>query len=163
MATGSVILDFAVSLGAWAWIGLGLLLLAAEILAPGTFLLWFGLAALATGLVAFACDALGVTAFGWQAEVVLFLVLALVAVLFGRRYFQRRASPESAAVEVDLNHRARACVGRRAVVIEAVLGGRGRIALDDTTWLASGPDLPVGTEVRVVAAEGSRLVIAPVG
>lgn len=162
MGTGSMILDFAVSLGAWAWIGAGLLLLAAEILAPGTFLLWFGLAALATGLLAFAFDALGVTGFGWQAEAVVFLVLALVAVLFGRRYFQRRAAAEPAR-ESDLNHRAHACVGRQAVVIEAVVGGRCRIALDDTTWLASGPDLPIGTEVRVVAAEGSRLVIAPLG
>src|ERR671917_2618942 len=38
------------TLGFWIWIILGLLLVGAETLAPGIFLLWFGLAAMLTGL-----------------------------------------------------------------------------------------------------------------
>ncbi|PZO77934.1 MAG: hypothetical protein DI629_13420, partial [Mesorhizobium amorphae] len=36
-------------LGPWFWVLLGLVLLAAEILAPGVFLLWIGIAALLVG------------------------------------------------------------------------------------------------------------------
>ena len=36
---------------AWAWIILGLALIGLELLAPGVFLLWLGLAAIATGLI----------------------------------------------------------------------------------------------------------------
>ena len=39
------------SLGAWAWIILGVLLIGLELTAPGIFFLWLGLAALVTGLV----------------------------------------------------------------------------------------------------------------
>lgn len=156
-----MILDFAAAFGGWAWIGIGIVLLGAEVMVPGSFLIWFGLAAIATGAVALGFDAAGSAAFGWQAELLLFLGLSVVTVIVGRRLFRTRSGPEAAA-EPNLNHRARACVGRRAVVVEAITGGRGRIALDDTTWLASGPDLPAGTEVRIAAAEGARLTVEPI-
>ena len=35
----------------WIWIALGVILIALEALAPGAVLLWFGVAAIATGLV----------------------------------------------------------------------------------------------------------------
>ena len=38
-------------LGPWAWWILGLALLAAELAAPGVFLIWIGLAAIVLGLL----------------------------------------------------------------------------------------------------------------
>ena len=37
----------------WAWMSLGLLLGIAEIIAPGFYLIWIGLAAIITGAIAF--------------------------------------------------------------------------------------------------------------
>ena len=39
------------SLGAWAWIILGVVLIGIELVAPGAFLVWLGLAAIVTGLL----------------------------------------------------------------------------------------------------------------
>ena len=38
-------------LGPWSWWVLGLVLLAAEVVAPGVFLVWIGIAAILTGVV----------------------------------------------------------------------------------------------------------------
>ena len=40
-------------LAPWFWLAAGILTCAAEALAPGMFLLWIGLAAIATGLTSF--------------------------------------------------------------------------------------------------------------
>jgi membrane protein implicated in regulation of membrane protease activity len=48
--------DIVRQLGPWLWIIAGLILLGLELLAPGVLLIWFGLAALATGLFAFVTD-----------------------------------------------------------------------------------------------------------
>jgi inner membrane protein len=44
----------------------------------------------------------------------------------------------------------------------AIVDGRGRLKVDDTVWLVSGPDLPAGTHVRVIGAESTVLQIEPV-
>ena len=49
-------------LGPWGWVILGLVLIGGEVLAPGIFLLWLGLAALLTGAV------VGLVDLGWQSE-----------------------------------------------------------------------------------------------
>lgn len=61
-----------------------------------------------------------------------------------------------------LNDPAGVLVGRIAVIEQAIVAGRGRLAIDDTTWSAQGPDLPEGTRVRITAAEGVVLIVEPV-
>ena len=46
--------DMFVSLGTWNWLIFGFILMALEVLAPGVFLFWLGLAALLVGLISFA-------------------------------------------------------------------------------------------------------------
>ena len=59
----------------------------------------------------------------------------------------------------DLNRPAAQLVGRVLVVAEAIEGGRGKVRVGDTLWPAEGPDVPAGTEVRVMAAKGTVLVV----
>ena len=62
---------------AWVWALLGLALAVGEALAPGIFLIWFGLAALATAaLVAVIAPACPVP---WPIQLLLFAALALLA------------------------------------------------------------------------------------
>ena len=60
-----------------------------------------------------------------------------------------------------LNRRADQLADRRGVVVEAIEGGRGKIRLGDTLWVAEGPDLPAGTTVRITSAKATVLVVEP--
>ncbi len=157
MGDGSLVTTMMAALGGWAWMLLGLVLLGLEVVVPGTFMLWFAIAAILTGVVALVADAAGWTWLSWQSEAGLFLVLSVVAVIAGRGWMSRRqAEPSDAS---GLNERAARHIGRRAQLTEALVDGRGRIDLDDTVWLVSGPDLPAGTTVRVTGADGVRLIV----
>ncbi len=86
-------------------------------------------------------------------------MLSIVSVLIGRRVF-----PTTGTADTDqplLNQRERQLVGRTATLEEPIVEGRGRIRLGDTLWRVSGPDLPVGARVRVIAAENGELAVEP--
>ncbi len=146
-----MIADAFASLGAWAWIILGLLLIGVELLAPGIFFLWLGLAALATGLL----DAL--LGLSWQAASLVFAVLAVAAVVLGRWVTRSGAQPE--AQSALLNQRGQALVGRVFTLETPIKDGEGRIRVDDSSWRVTGADRFAGAKVRVVRVEGSTLVV----
>lgn len=141
-------------LGPWSWWVLGMLLLAAELLVPGVFLVWIGLGAILTGAVSLVLWDMGW--WSWQVQSLVFAASAVVFTLGGRRYFSRL---ETESDEPLLNQRGASLVGRTAVLGEPIREGRGRIRLDDTFWLVSGPDLPTGTRVRIVSSNGRDLVV----
>ncbi len=144
-------------LGPWNWMVLGMLLLAVEILAPGFFLLWIGLAALVVGALSLMLwDA---AFWSWHVQVVVFLALALAAAYAGRRIMAGR---EAESDQPLLNRRSEQLVGRTATLTEPIREGYGRIQLGDTLWRVSGPDLPVGARVKVVSVNDLELVVAPV-
>lgn len=145
-----MIVGFIQQLGPWSWFVGGLFLLALEIAAPGAFFLWFGIAAILVGIIDL------IFGLSWQVLVSLFLILAIVLLVFGRRYFAARmAGP----VGVRLNARGERLIGHEAVLDEPIVEGRGRIRVDDTTWRVSGADLPTGAHVRVVAVDGALLKV----
>ncbi|MDX8457413.1 NfeD family protein [Mesorhizobium humile] len=139
-------------LGPWNWMVLGFVLLVMEIVAPGVFMLWIGIAALIVGAVSLAIwDAAFWT---WQIQVLAFLVLSLISAFVGKKLMAGRHG------DVDqplLNRRGAQMVGKLATLAEPIKNGRGRIKLGDTLWRVSGPDLPAGTQVRVVSAADTDL------
>jgi membrane protein implicated in regulation of membrane protease activity len=146
----------ATELGPWSWWIVAFVLLAAELIAPGVFLIWIGLAALVIGAVSLL---LWDTAFwAWQLQLVLFAALSVVFALLGRKYFGRN---RAASDEPFLNQREASLVGRTATLQEPIVEGRGRIRLDDTWWPVNGEDLPAGTRVRIASARGRTLTIEP--
>lgn len=136
---------------AWVWAILGLALIGGELLAPGVFLIWFGLAALLTGSL------LGLFGFGWEAACLAFAVLALACVLAGRMLTRRRAEEPDAAT--GLNDRGRQLVGRTFRLEATMTGGEGRIRVGDSSWRVIGPELLAGSEIRVVRVDGATLVV----
>ncbi|KQY11297.1 NfeD family protein [Rhizobium sp. Root482] len=141
-------------LGPWSWWVLGLVLLAAEVVAPGVFLVWIGIAAILTGAVSLLLWDAGFWV--WQAQLVFFALLSIAAVLMGRRLLARSADVSD---EPLLNQRGARLIGRTAVLEQPIVEGRGRIRLDDTTWTVDGPDLPAGTRVRVTGSNSGRLSV----
>lgn len=130
---------------AWIWVIAGLILAAAEILIPGVFLIWLGLAALATGLAAAAI------AMPWQGQTLLFAGLAVILVGIASRLHKRGAGGPA------LNRPDRGLIGREAILEEPIVQGAGRIRFDDTLWRITGPELAVGERVRVTGISGTVL------
>lgn len=144
-------IDVALSAGFWLWWILAVLLLLLELLLSGVFLIWIGAAAFATGLLVFLFD------MSWQRQVVAFAVLAIVAVILARRWFGGSAASD----QPNLNRRHENYVGRRYRLEYPIVDGRGRLRIDDATWIISGPDAPAGSWVKVVATDGLDLVVEP--
>ena len=134
-----------------AWAVLALLLIAAETLAPGAFLLWMGLAAAAVFLGVLLVPGIPVLALAAA-----FVVLSFVAIQVYRKWFRKAARQSDQPL---LNRRAAQAIGRVAVLEQAIDRGQGRIKLDDAFWVVEGPDLPAGTTVRVVAVDGMVLKV----
>lgn len=143
-----------IELGPWSWWLLGLVLLAAELLVPGVFLVWIGIAALITGALSLVLWE--VSLWTWQVQLVLFSVLAVASTLLGRRLL---GTGHVVTDEPMLNLRTASLVGRTATLAEPITEGRGRIRLDDTHWSVQGPDLPAGTKVKVIAGNGRDLTV----
>ncbi len=139
-------------LGPWSWVVLGLILLGLEIFAPGVYLLWVGIAALIVGAASLVLWETGF--WGWQVQVLLFLVLSLASAWLGRKLVVSRQDNTDQPL---LNRRSEQMIGRTATLAEPIRDGRGRIQLGDTLWRVCGPDLPAGTRVRVVAAADADL------
>ncbi|MGG7516687.1 NfeD family protein [Allorhizobium undicola] len=141
-------------LGPWSWWILALSLLAAELVMPGMFLVWFGLGALLTGLLSLALW--GDFFWSWQAQTICFIAFSLVSILLGRRLLRDDVANSD---EPLLNQRSANLVGRTATLEEPIREGRGRIKLDGTWWAVQGPDLDSGTRVMVMSARGQDLMV----
>jgi inner membrane protein len=146
-----MIQDAFISLGAWAWIILGILLIGIELVAPGSFFLWLGLAAIVTGLI----DAM--LGLSWQASGLLFALLCVAAVILGRAATRSRTQDEPQAEM--LNRRGQSLMGRVFTLETPIKDGEGRIRVDDSSWRVTGADRFAGAKVRVVRIEGSTLVV----
>jgi inner membrane protein len=146
-----MIQDAFISLGAWAWIILGILLIGVELVAPGAFFLWLGLAAIATGLIDAVLD------LSWQTSALLFALLCVAAVILGRAVTRSRTQDEPQAEM--LNRRGQSLIGRVFTLETPIKDGEGRIRVDDSSWRVTGADRFAGAKVRVVRIEGSTLVV----
>jgi membrane protein implicated in regulation of membrane protease activity len=148
------VVNFFADLGpVWNWLLLGALLLGLEIIVPGVHFIWFGFAAGIIAVLVF------ITWMPWGWQLVAFAFVASAFVYFLRGY----ASPQRIkSDEPELNVRGRQYVGRTVVVAEALSGGRGKVRVGDTIWIAKGPDVPSGASVKVTGVEGTVLLVAQI-
>jgi hypothetical protein len=142
--------ELAFRLGPWNWLIVGLVLLALELLTPGMFLVWLGLAAFLVGLIGFVVD------WSWQSQILAFALFSAAAVPIWRRMARGGKRDEGADF---LNQRALALVGRVFTLEKPIADGHGAIRVDDTVWRVSGPDCSAGSRVKVVRADGVSLIV----
>ena len=135
-----------------AWAAIALLLFAAETLAPGAFMLWLGFAAAAVFVLVLLFD------LPLLAQAVAFVVLSFASIQIYRTRFRGR---ERVSDRPTLNRRTDALVGRVVPLEQAIVSGRGRVQIADAYWDVTGPELPVGTAVRVVGSDGMTLKVEP--
>jgi membrane protein implicated in regulation of membrane protease activity len=141
-------------LGAWSWMILAAILFVLELAAPGIFFMWFGFAAVATGLIAFGFDV------GWQWQLVWFCLLSLAAVVVAWKYL--RVYPLHSERPL-LNERAVRHIGESHDLIDPIANGRGSVKIGDSIWRVTGPELPSGARVTIVGADGTLLKVVPAG
>ena len=140
------------TLGTWNWLVFGLLLMGLELMLPGVFLFWLGLAALLVGLLSF------VIAPSWQLQLLMFAVFAAAAVPVWRRVARSNSGVSNS--NPFLNKRSEAMIGRVFTLEKPIIDGAGTVRIDDTIWRVAGPDTPAGSRVRIVRADGASLTVA---
>jgi membrane protein implicated in regulation of membrane protease activity len=141
----------------WVWLILAAILGIAEIILPGFFLIWIGVAALLTGV---ATLLLGLPE---AAQFATFAVLAIVAVFAGRRWFALNPIESSDPL---LNDRAARLIGEIVTATEAFDSGVGRVKVGDGVWSARstyGEDFTLGTRLRVSGVDRGALLVEPLG
>jgi len=139
-------------LGNWVWFVAAGLFLLLELLSPGVFFIWLGVAAALTGVIDNLHD------LPWQGELVVFAVLAVIAVVAGRRFYKGPAMQP--ADNPFLNRRQLGYVGRSFTLKQPIVNGRGKLTIEDTVWEIEGPDMEPGTQVKVTAVNDMTLVVA---
>jgi hypothetical protein len=147
------VLDFLVGLEPQHWLVFGLILLIAEMATGTTYLLWPGVAALITALVAFLHIG------NWASDIALFAVLTIALTAFGRPLVRRFRRADSGA---RINERAAQMVGTRGV-LTAFANGVGSMKINDSIWRAvSDEALQAGQQVEIAAVEGVTVKVRAV-
>ena len=134
----------------WFWLSLGLVLGVAEMVAPGFFLMWLGLAALIVGGLDYF---LPITV---AYQVAMFAILSVLTVFAGKKFLQKNPIETE---DAKLNDRGARLTGEIVTVVEAITNGNGRVKVGDSVWSARGVDAAIGSRVRVTGADGAVLLV----
>lgn len=139
--------------GAWSWIVGGFVLLAIELVVPGGIFVWLGISAVVVGLLSLV----GMT--NWQLQWVVFAILSIVSVALWTFYFKGK---KDVSDRPFLNARNEKLVGQQFILDEAIVDGQGRLKVEDSLWRVTGPDLEVGSKVKVISVEATVLHVEAV-
>ena len=118
-------------------------------------MLWLGFAAVVVFL-----GVLLVPGIPMLAQAAAFIVLSFVSIQIYRTRFRGR---ERQSDRPALNRRAAALVGQVVPLQSAIVNGRGRVQIADAFWNVTGPDMPVGTQVRITGADDMTLQVEAIG
>jgi membrane protein implicated in regulation of membrane protease activity len=136
----------------WIWAIGGVLLLIAEIIAPGFFLVFVGAAAIATGLFTLLFD------LGAAPQLALFAIYAVLAVMVGKRWY---GEPHGGDQRHAINEPAKRLVGKTVTAVSEVDDHGGRVRVGDSEWNARGGPAAAGDRLTVTAVEGNCLIVEP--
>ncbi len=136
----------------WHWLSLAALLGVLEMVVPGTYFMWLGIAAALVGGVSWLWPELH-----WQYQVLSFAVLSVAVVFVYRRWLGGARPAETD--QPHLNRRGEQYVGQIFTLDQPIVDGVGRARVEDTMWRILGPDLPAGARVRVTGVDGASLKV----
>ena len=135
----------------FSWAILALLLIVAEVTAPGTFMLWLGFAAGAVFFLVLIFPDLSLLA-----QAIMFVVLSFIFIQIYRKWFRRSTHITDKPM---LNQRAMQLIGHIAALSEPIVFGHGRVQIADAYWDVTGSDMPAGTVVKIVAIDEMTLQV----
>lgn len=137
----------------WIWMAIAAVLLIAEILTAGFFLLWFSIGAAAAGILSM----LGV---GRPAQLIIFILASSILFVFGRRFAERVTENQPPGIGADR------FIEQNGVVVEDIDNktGKGRIRVGSDEWRAlsdNGEIIKKDTIVQVLRIDGTKTVVKP--
>ena len=144
--------SFFFSLGIWNWFILAGILGVLEMVAPGYFLIWYGLAALVVGGLALAID------ISWQMQLILYAVIGMGLLIASLRFVGARTGESDSPL---LNKRAKSYLGKTYELLEDTSNGRGSVKVGDSIWsvqLEDGANLAKGDGVLITDVSGNKLI-----
>lgn len=144
-------IDLFVNYCSWCWVVGGLVLVGAEMLLPGFFLLWIGFAAILVGALSFLLP------LSLYLQFILFAFFSPLMMILGKKYLKTLRESDSPL----LNERSKQMIGRVIVLNNPIVDGRAQVAIGDSVWMVEGPDLDKGSHVIVIGVEGNRLKVVP--
>jgi membrane protein implicated in regulation of membrane protease activity len=130
------------------WIIAGLVLAALEMVVPGFVIIWFGVAAVVTGILA-------VFVHNPFIQFGVFIVLSGLMVVFSQRIARRITHKEPEQVGANR------MVGVTGIVVQPIVPPElGRVKVNGDEWRATATcEIPAGGSVRVVAVVGTHLIV----
>ncbi|KTC68143.1 Inner membrane protein YbbJ [Legionella birminghamensis] len=134
----------------WHWLALALILMIAETLGAAGLLIALGMAATLTGLITLMAF------LHWQWQLIWFSILCIVFTIGWWKVlrYRTRVSPPPL-----MNRPLDALIGRTALLSQAIENGRGKIYLNDAYWFVTGPELPVGTRVKILGVQDNTVLL----
>jgi len=136
----------------WAWMTLGLVLAGLEMMVPGVYLIWLGIAAIITGVMTLGLD------LSPAMQLIDFVFLSLIIAFSAKRILGERPIESSDPL---MNRRGARLVGETALVVQAIEHGSGRVKVGDGEWIAHGPNVAAGERVRISGTDGAILLVEP--
>ena len=138
----------------WYWLIAGVILMVSEFIVPGFIIVFFGLGACITGVLALLFPQIPFT---W--EIFIFSVLSVVLLFSFRRFmpgvFKGKNVPCTEDVDLD------SIAGASAVTVSAITAEKpGKVEFRGTLWNAkASEDIPSGVTVRIIARENLTLIV----
>ena len=134
-----------------AWLVAAIILLILEVFTGTFFILWIGISAFIAGIFAFFAPQ-------WLVWII-FAVASVVLLWLTRPLAHRLHASLPVRTNVD------ALVGQTAIVIETIdpIANLGRVRVGSDEWRARAEEvIERGNKVRVLAVEGTALVVEPI-
>ena len=132
------------------WLIIGALLILFEIILPGVYLFWVGIASLIVGGI------LSVVDLTLTYQILLFAIFAILSVLVGVKVYKGKDKD----IKTDHLNQARGSeyVGKVFTLTNDVIDNQGRLPIGDSVWGIHGEDLPAGTKIRITKITGNTLI-----
>ncbi len=127
------------------WFTLGLALVLLELFVPGVFIIWFGLAAFASGVLAVFYELTLIE------QALVFSGFSALFLLTGWFVYGKIKKKEPVAEYKYLNDPAGALVGKTFVLAEDTADGRAKAKIGDSVWIVECEDgLKKGDKVKIL-------------
>ncbi len=145
-------MDIAFTLEPWHWLILLFVLLGAEALGAGGFLLGSAAAAAVVSLCLWLSPDMG-----WPLQLVIFGAGSL---LLSFAYWKVFKKVNNKSDNPELNNRASQLVGRTVVLDQDLPAGQSKLQIGDTLWkVESDRAVPLGKKVSVTGHQGMMLLV----
>ena len=133
------------------WLIIAGLLFIGEIITPGFILLWFGVGAVISSLLALQ--------FNLYVQIIAFIIISTGLIIFTRPIMKKLIKQD------DVMSNVYAMSGKKGIVVQEInnLLGKGQVKISGEVWQARTEDdseIPENSEVEVLRVEGVKVIVS---